>query len=92
MSEYQRYFKGTSKGYIKKSMSSCAIPMLLESKKYGTWRMCIDFHAINNIIVKYKHLIPKLDDMLDEMHGSCMFSKFDLKCRYNQIRMKRGDK
>jgi len=81
-----------TKRYIRESMSPYAVLVLLiQKKKDEILRMYVDYRTSNNIMVKYRYLISRLDTILNGFHRSYMFSKIDLKSGYHQIRMKDED-
>jgi hypothetical protein len=52
--------------------------VIIAPKKDGTQRLCVDYHALNEVIIKNKYLLPRIDDLFDQLRGMCVFFKINL--------------
>jgi hypothetical protein len=81
----------SEKGYIQPSTSPWAAPVLFVEKKDGTKRMCIDYRALNEVTIKNKYPLPRIEDLFDQLRGASVFSKIDLRSGYHQLRIQPSD-
>jgi hypothetical protein len=51
----------------------------------------VDYHALNEVMVKNKYLLPRIDDMFDQLRGTCVFSEIDLRSGYHQLEVRECD-
>jgi hypothetical protein len=78
-------------GYIRPNFSPCGAPVLFVQKKDGSQRMCVDYRSLNDVTVKNKYLLPRIEDLFDKMRGARVFSKIDLRSGYHQMRIRPSD-
>ncbi|KAG8483030.1 hypothetical protein CXB51_021959 [Gossypium anomalum] len=73
------------KGFTRPSFSHWGAPVLFVEKKDGTMRFCIDYRQLNKVTIKNKYLLPRIDDLFDQLKGASVFSKIDLRSGYYQF-------
>ncbi|GJX68339.1 putative reverse transcriptase domain-containing protein [Tanacetum coccineum] len=79
------------KGFIRPSSSPWGAPVLFVKKKDGSFRMCIDYRELNKLTIKNRYPLPRIDDLFDQLQGSSVYSKIDLRSGYHQLHIKEED-
>ena len=80
-----------SKGLIRPSASPWGSPVIFVDKEDGTIRLCVDYRKLNDVTIKNKYPLPKIEDLFDQMNGAKIFSKIDLRTGYHQLRVRESD-
>ena len=80
-----------SKGFIRPSISPWGAPVLFVKKKYGSLRLCIDYRQLNRVTIRNQYPLPRIDELFDQLQGSRVYSKIDLRSGYHQLRVQESD-
>nr|GFC66865.1 retrotransposon protein, putative, Ty3-gypsy subclass [Tanacetum cinerariifolium] len=72
----------SDKRFIRPSSSPWGAPVLFVKKKDGSFRMCIDYRELNKMTIKNRYPLPRIDDLFDQLQGSSVYSKIDLRSGY----------
>ncbi|GKB24185.1 reverse transcriptase domain-containing protein [Tanacetum coccineum] len=81
----------SDQGFIRPSTSPWGAPVLFVKKKDGSFRMCINYRELNKLTIKNRYPLPRIDDLFDQLQGSSVYSKIDLRSGYHQLRVKDED-
>ena len=80
-----------SKGFIRPSKSPWGAPVLFMKKKNGSLRLCIDYRQLNRVTIRNQYPLPRIDELFDQLQGSRVYSKIDLRSGYHQLRVQESD-
>jgi hypothetical protein len=75
-------------GYIRPSSSPWGATVLFIQKKDGSQRMCVDYRSLNDVTVRNKYSLPRIEDLFDRMRDARVFSKIDLRSWYHQMKIR----
>nr|GFA14796.1 putative reverse transcriptase domain-containing protein [Tanacetum cinerariifolium] len=81
----------SDRGFIRPSSSPWGAPVLFVKKKDGSFRMCIDYHELNKLTMKNRYPLSRIDELFDQLQGSRVYSKIDLRSGYHQLRVREED-
>ncbi|GJY48084.1 putative reverse transcriptase domain-containing protein [Tanacetum coccineum] len=81
----------SDKGFIRPSSSPWEAPVLFVKKKDGSFWMCIDYRELNKLMVKNRYPLPRIDNLFDQLQGSSIYSKINLRSGYHQLRVRKED-
>ncbi|GJR18550.1 putative reverse transcriptase domain-containing protein [Tanacetum coccineum] len=81
----------SDKDFIRPSSSPWGAPVLFVKKKYGSFRMCIDYWELNKLMVKNRYPLPRINDLFNQLQGLSVYSKIDLRSGYHQLRVREED-
>jgi hypothetical protein len=65
--------------------------VIFVDKKDGSQKMCVDYRSLNEVTIKNKYSLPRIDDLFDQLRGACVFSKIDLRSSYHQLKIRATD-
>ena len=80
-----------SMGFIRPSISPWGAPILFVKKKDGSLRLCIDYRQLNRVTIRNQYPLPRIDELFDQLQGSRVYSKIELRSEYHQLRVQEGD-
>ena len=80
-----------SKGFFRPSISPRGAPVLFVKKKDGSLQLCIDYRQLNRATIRNQYSLPRIDELFDQLQGSRVYSKIDLRSGYHQLKVREND-